>query len=50
MLTTTLEKYPDPLVDRQGVDPQFYPKGVTMEMEKRWLARIKAVRGGAASF
>ncbi|QUC17707.1 uncharacterized protein UV8b_01948 [Ustilaginoidea virens] len=33
--------YPDPLVPRQGVDPQLYPPGTTLDMEKKWLARIK---------
>ncbi|OAA48633.1 hypothetical protein NOR_01883 [Metarhizium rileyi] len=37
-------KYPDPLVPRQGVDVQLYPPGVTLEMEGKWLARIKAAR------
>ncbi|KID90177.1 hypothetical protein MGU_02882 [Metarhizium guizhouense ARSEF 977] len=38
------QKYPDPLVVRQGVDPQLYPQGVTLDMERTWLARIKAVK------
>ncbi|KAG8421136.1 hypothetical protein J3458_003041 [Metarhizium acridum] len=41
------QKYPDPLVVRQGVDPQLYPQGVTLDMERKWLARIKAVRDGS---
>ncbi|OAQ72381.1 hypothetical protein VFPPC_15117 [Pochonia chlamydosporia 170] len=41
------KRYPDPLVARQGIDPQLYPQGVTLEMEKRWLARIKAVKEGS---
>jgi hypothetical protein len=42
-----IEKYPDPLVSRQGVDPQLYPQGVTLDMERKWLARIKAARDGS---
>ncbi|KND95126.1 hypothetical protein TOPH_00157 [Tolypocladium ophioglossoides CBS 100239] len=43
-----IKKYPDPLAPRQGVDPQFYPKGVTLEMEKKWLAKIQALKDGTA--
>ncbi|POR33253.1 Uncharacterized protein TPAR_06575 [Tolypocladium paradoxum] len=43
-----IKKYPDPLAPRQGVDPKFYPKGVTLDMEKTWLAKIQALKDGAA--
>lgn len=48
LLTAVVEKYPDPLAPRQGVDPQFYPQGVTLEMEKKWLAKIQALKDGTA--
>ncbi|GJN68446.1 hypothetical protein PLIIFM63780_001372 [Purpureocillium lilacinum] len=38
------EKLPNPMVPRHGVDPQLFPKGVTLEMERHWMAQIKAIR------
>ncbi|KYK57732.1 hypothetical protein DCS_04745 [Drechmeria coniospora] len=43
-----IKTYPDPLIPRKGVDPQFFPKGVTPERELQWLDRIKAVRAEQA--
>ncbi|RFU73841.1 kinase [Trichoderma arundinaceum] len=37
-------RYADPLVPRKTSDPQFWPKDVTPEMEKEWLAMIKEHR------
>ncbi|PNY26706.1 Uncharacterized protein TCAP_03365 [Tolypocladium capitatum] len=48
LLTAVVEKYPDPLAPRQGVNARFYPKGVTPEMEKKWLAKIQALKDGTA--
>ncbi|KAL7817728.1 hypothetical protein V8C26DRAFT_397748 [Trichoderma gracile] len=33
-------RYADPLVPRKTSDLQFWPKDVTPEMEKKWLAII----------
>lgn len=38
------EKYHDPLIPRSGVDPHFYPQGVTLQMEKEWLTKIAATK------
>jgi len=38
------EKLPNPMVPRHGVDPQLFPKGVTLEMERHWMAQIEAIR------
>ncbi|EHK48039.1 uncharacterized protein TrAtP1_000753 [Trichoderma atroviride] len=39
-----ISRYADPLVLRKAADRQFWPKDVTVEMEKRWLAMIKELR------
>ncbi|PFH61148.1 hypothetical protein XA68_18098 [Ophiocordyceps unilateralis] len=44
----SMNGYSDPLAPRQGIDRRFYAKGVTPELEMKWLARIKAVRDGGA--
>ncbi|KAL6891241.1 hypothetical protein HDV57DRAFT_289346 [Trichoderma longibrachiatum] len=37
-------RYADPLVPRKTSDLQFWPKDVTPEMEKKWLAIVKEHR------
>ncbi|KAF3071906.1 hypothetical protein V8C43DRAFT_297987 [Trichoderma afarasin] len=37
-------RYVDPLVPRKTSDPQNWPRGVTPEMEQKWLAIIKEHR------
>ncbi|KAL3963952.1 hypothetical protein VFPFJ_05094 [Purpureocillium lilacinum] len=39
-----MKKLPNPMVPRHGVDPQLFPKGVTLEMERHWMAQIEAIR------
>ncbi|UNI14777.1 hypothetical protein JDV02_001373 [Purpureocillium takamizusanense] len=39
-----IKKLPNPMVPRHGVDPQFYPRGVTLEMERQWMAQMAAVQ------
>ncbi|QYT01082.1 hypothetical protein H0G86_008134 [Trichoderma simmonsii] len=39
-----ITRYVDPLVPRKTSDPQNWPRGVTPEMEQKWLAIIKEHR------
>ncbi|KAL7937762.1 hypothetical protein V8C35DRAFT_293508 [Trichoderma chlorosporum] len=41
-----ITRYADPLAPRKTADAQFWPKGVTPEMEQKWLAMIKEHRSG----
>lgn len=38
------EKYQDPLLPRQTAASSFLPKGVTADMERKWIERIENFR------
>ncbi|EMR70987.1 hypothetical protein UCREL1_1974 [Eutypa lata UCREL1] len=42
-----IRNFPDPLLPRQQSQADFYPKGVTPELEAHLQSIIKAVKGGA---